>query len=216
MYAATVNCDSSTNTSVLFSWDSIAGASNYQVSVSNGPFVAPSGSFHHFIGGMTPGDTLSLRVRTIGNSLCGDVYISDSVQCVAVPCSPLDFDIDGSTTQCGSDSLSFEISNASSGLIGVDFGNGFASNLENTLHFGEDTLYTITVIDSNQLACAPQSKTLEINVIDVPNISLNALSTFPVCEDQSVVFSATPAQYLECWSFTTNSTYFNTLDHLFY
>ncbi|RYY40124.1 MAG: PKD domain-containing protein [Chitinophagaceae bacterium] len=64
---------SATPSSLLFTWDSIPGATSYEVSVDGGAtFGAPAGptNFSHFIDGLAPLQTIAIIVRVNGAVVC--------------------------------------------------------------------------------------------------------------------------------------------------
>jgi gliding motility-associated-like protein len=59
--------------SITFGWSAVAGAASYQVSVSGGPWILPSSGatgLTHMVTGLTPLDTVSIRVQAIGTIAC--------------------------------------------------------------------------------------------------------------------------------------------------
>jgi gliding motility-associated-like protein len=60
-----------TPNSLLFHWPSVAGATSYEVSIDGGAtFTAPTGTLSHFIGNLTPLQSVEIIVRALGIVSC--------------------------------------------------------------------------------------------------------------------------------------------------
>lgn len=71
--------------SVQFTWTAVTGATGYEVSVNNGPWIAPNGTLNHRVTGLMVDQNVEIRVRALG-SRCGArvAALSQSTQaCIA-------------------------------------------------------------------------------------------------------------------------------------
>ncbi len=56
---------------ITFSWTPVTGAIAYEISINNGPWIAPNGNLRHGITQLKSGDVINFQVRAIGNGTCG-------------------------------------------------------------------------------------------------------------------------------------------------
>ncbi len=81
--APIVNCVSVTNNSIDFAWETVLGATSYQVSINGMPFISPNnGQLAHNVSGLNMGDSIMIEVIGIGN--CGGLI--GSVTCATPIC----------------------------------------------------------------------------------------------------------------------------------
>ena len=85
-----INCNSTTS-SIEFSWADVVGASNYNVTVLNGPPGTLLGNTYTFTG-LIPGQTVEIQVEAMGNSICGSSIAT--LECTAQDCPQITIDID--------------------------------------------------------------------------------------------------------------------------
>jgi gliding motility-associated-like protein len=80
--APIVTAGVTTATSVTFSWNAIPGAIRYEVTLDNGTtFMAPSSGptgTTHTITGLSPNQTVTIRVRAVGNTTCETSALSNA------------------------------------------------------------------------------------------------------------------------------------------
>ncbi|MFT6849367.1 MAG: gliding motility-associated-like protein [Sphingobacteriales bacterium] len=159
--APTLNCGSSTTSSISFTWNTITGADEYEVSLDNGiiwisPSTGAAGTTHD-IAGLTQGDERTIRVRALKiGSVCGEGLQSAAVTCIAIDCPALavqntpDFEIINGT----SGDLEVISVAGGSGNYSYSWDNGLAATAgPHTVTPGVTTTYTVTVADSDVPAC---------------------------------------------------------------
>ncbi|MET6999515.1 gliding motility-associated C-terminal domain-containing protein [Chitinophaga defluvii] len=78
-----VTAGTTTATSVTFNWTAVPGAIRYEVTLDNGTtFIAPSSGANgtsHTITGLGPNQSVSIRVRAVGNTTCETSALSAAV-----------------------------------------------------------------------------------------------------------------------------------------
>ncbi len=156
-----INCDSITNSSIKFAWDTIPGSTGYEVSIDGGAWMLPNnGDFSQLMDGLGLRDTISIEVR--GISRCG--VKSDTLTCFTPVCAVPDLLVDSiKAVSCtgGSDGTVLV-----SGMGGV---GGFVYTLDtesNSTGMFDDLapgIYEVMVSDA--MSC---SRTIEIEILE-PN-----------------------------------------------
>lgn len=196
------NCGVTTFTSVSFVWDEIERAVDYEVSLDSGQtFISPNGTLSHEVTGLNVGDTVSIIVRALGDSICGDSDVSRLVTCFALDCEPMDFNLTADANNiCEGDSIAINVSNVVSrnpDSVFFFYNDGDATRIitkEFTLL--QDTVLEVRMIDSSQVLCPPTLKTVNIRVNDIPQVSLSAMPLADtICENETVVFEADPQNF---------------------
>jgi gliding motility-associated-like protein len=78
-----VTVTETTPTQVTFTWPAVPGATAYQVTLDNGvTYIVPSSGAEglvHVISGLTPAQSVTIRVRALGNADCETSALSDAV-----------------------------------------------------------------------------------------------------------------------------------------
>ena len=112
-----VYCGTSSPNSIMFAWDSVPEALQYEISIDNGAFqTASSGSLglYHEMSGLAESDEHSIRIRALDSYLCGTEIVSDKVTCAATNCSAIEFDLDNKyRSVCENEDITLTIDNIS-------------------------------------------------------------------------------------------------------
>lgn len=201
MFPPQVVCDVTTTTSVKFIWNSVIGATGYMVSVNGGPFITPSSGnlgVTHLVTGLTPGDAVSIIVKALGNSLCGNSAISVPATCFATPCAAINYTINSNITLCKGDTATLSINNLTISPYSVSWNGGATTTATTfTISPSADTLITVEVSNPNQPACVPAIKYFNIHVIDKPtNVTVVSSSVNDtICKGSLLTFTTSPAGY---------------------
>src|SRR3990170_345347 len=90
--APQVNCGTSTDTTIEFTWLPIAGATGYIISINGDPYTAPSSGnlgTNHIVTGLIPGNSATIAVIAIGPAPCGNSDTSSIQTCFANNCSAI-------------------------------------------------------------------------------------------------------------------------------
>ncbi len=92
-----ISCET-TNTTIEFSWEPVAGADSYEVIVEQGPegdFNTPTS---YLVTGLNPGDEVSIVVTAVSGVECPEV--SAEATCIAQDCPPVTIDVDPISALC--------------------------------------------------------------------------------------------------------------------
>lgn len=92
----TINCSSTIN-SVTFTWDDVAGASGYLVSINGGAPFDPGGITYTQTG-LTPGQNVDFVLTVISAGPCDDIVLTSS--CIAQNCPPPTIELGGPNSLC--------------------------------------------------------------------------------------------------------------------
>ena len=114
-----ITCET-TSSSILFTWQAITGAVEYQVVVVSGSAGTLNGTTY-FVDGLTPGDEVEIEVIAVGNGPCGNS--SSTASCIAQDCTPLTATLSGPTAVCAGDNatITLDISTDATGPFTVTY-----------------------------------------------------------------------------------------------
>jgi gliding motility-associated-like protein len=196
-----VNCGTSTNTSIQFTWLTISGASGYLVSVNGGAFGAPSSGnlgTTQQITGLNPGDSATIRVIAIGPAPCGNSPASPMQTCYAKTCAGISFTINPNQTICKGDSITLTLSGFSITNPNVSW-NGLTSLPNNNsykLFPASNTTIPVVVINPSQPACKAVTNNFIIRVNPIPSVTLSSTNS-TACAGDTLKFLASPPGYTQ-------------------
>ncbi|MEY3052407.1 MAG: hypothetical protein RLY31_2192 [Bacteroidota bacterium] len=88
--APVIACQAGTG-AIQFSWDPVAGAADYEVSVLTGQSGQPSGPTGYQVTGLTAGETVGIAVTASGAGSCPPV--TGTATCIALDCPPVQLDL---------------------------------------------------------------------------------------------------------------------------
>jgi len=88
--APAITCVTTTN-SIEFTWPNVAGATNYQATVTTGPTGSQTSPNSYLITGLLPGDQSTLALTVSGSGACPPVTVQQT--CIAQDCPPVTIDI---------------------------------------------------------------------------------------------------------------------------
>ncbi len=95
-----INCLSLENGVAEIEWDALGGATGYEVSINNGPWIAASEAQSHILTGLSNNEVINIRVRGIAPSSNCSVAITDYSCTYELPCSLAGNLIDVTSTSC--------------------------------------------------------------------------------------------------------------------
>lgn len=102
-----INCSSTIN-SVTFTWNSISGASGYNVTDVTGPAGVMDNDTTYTVSGLNPGDMVTINVEAISAGLCANV--SSNGDCTAQDCDPILVTVDPVDPIClDGNAMSFDL-----------------------------------------------------------------------------------------------------------
>ena len=205
-----VNCGITTTSTVDFTWDSVPGATGYQVSINSGAYMTPSSGSNgldQLISGLALKTAVSIRVRAIGGSPCLDTTYSATKQCAttsgsktnsdstSTSCNPLSFTYSSNLEACVGTSLDLPIKKIASAHYGISWNGGpYSTSWETNLTVTKDTVIQFAIIDSTQLVCGSYAGAFNVTALPTPVVSLTSNYSLgdSVCADALVTFTATP------------------------
>ncbi len=186
-----ITCSSST-TSVIFSWNTIPGAFNYNVNFSSGHFGVPLSDTTYEVTNLQPGEIVEFEVTAISVGLCGNSSVESS--CVAMECPDVTLAIDPINDICRDMStVPFSLT----AVVTGDTTNGILSWTGNGVDasgmfdpdqaaFGPNTI-TLNYVDG---ACV-YSDEIIVNIYDTPELDFTADATACVGDIITVNYTGT-------------------------
>lgn len=200
-----LNCDVSTTSSVSWKWNVIDKSLGYEISIDNGPFENPNfGPTGFFKPGMINGDSATAIVRALGQDPCGSSLYSDTITCIATPCTEISFIPFGSLTYCEEDTAIIGFNNiVGVGPFDIYWNDSLDSDSNNTFTLLKDTLLTARLIDKGQPSCKNFIIDYDIKVNPLPVFNLiTDLDT--VCKNDEIITYSDTAGY-DTYVFSINN-----------
>lgn len=185
-----INCNSNT-TSVEFVWNSIPGATSYNVTVLSGP-TGTANDTTYLVTGLNPGDEVTIQVEAVGDGACGNSTAEAS--CVAQNCPDIAITIDQPADVCldantGTINLTATVTPDSGTGVLTWSGNGIVDGDQGTF---DPTLagpgVIIVTATYTDVGCT-YNETVSINVFDTPTAEFTASS--PICQDDASTIAYT-------------------------
>ncbi|MFM9988112.1 MAG: beta strand repeat-containing protein, partial [Flavobacterium sp.] len=190
----TINCGSSTTTSVTFTWTAVAGATGYNVSyqVNASPVVnvgAIGNVLTYSVTGLTPGDSVVITLTPTGPA--GNCFLPNTQTCIANNCTPptasISYSIPStpSTSFCELDIVPKLVNLSGTGV----FAPGTYTANPNTLVINATTgtitpngspvgVYTVTyTIPPASAGCSPVTATTSVTISPIPTIVLTSAAS---------------------------------------
>jgi gliding motility-associated-like protein len=191
-------CGTATPNSIQFAWDSVPGATEYQISIDNGPFqTASSGvlGLYHDMGGLPESEEHTIRVKATDSYLCGTEIVSEEVKCAAKNCTAIEFDLDNKNREaCENETINLSIDNISIPNYSISWdGDATAATTDYTLPAVSNVVIPVTVTNDDEPVCPAVTKSFVINV--TPKVDLELHSSEPghhICGDEEITFSIFP------------------------
>ncbi|MCH8329785.1 MAG: gliding motility-associated C-terminal domain-containing protein [Bacteroidetes bacterium] len=199
LFEPTVNCGTSTNTTVNIVWDTVPGAIGYTID-TGGVFVATVADtiLNYWITGLAPGHAFDISVQALHLYPCGNSSFSVPITCSSIPCAAKDFDLVFVAEHCEGDSTVLMIENIQTltDTFAISWRNG-PWTLDST--FGltvgpADTVIKVAVIDtaSIQSACPAFTKYFRLTIYSIPVASIVSTASIygdTVCSKEVIIFS---------------------------
>lgn len=206
----TVNCSTSTDSTISFTWDPVPTATAFEVSIDGGPFITPSSGslgLTHTVTGLNVNDSATIIVRFFGPTPCNDTIVSAAVKCYARNCTGITFNLVGPSTACSGDTITASAININPGTYNISWNGGTAGVTNNFYVYGatNDTNIVAVVTNTLQPTCPAVTRTLTIPVNPLPTVTLTASDlNDSICAGQVITFTASPTSY-------SNYTFYNGL-----
>jgi gliding motility-associated-like protein len=193
-----ISCET-TSSSILFSWQPVAGAVEYQLVIISGSTGTLNGTTY-FVDELSPGDEVEIEVIAIGNGPCGNS--SNTALCTAQDCMPLSASLSGPQAVCAGDNamITLDISSDATGPFTLTYEvNDNPVTAEFTagtstidLVVSENTIIEIiSIIDNSNPECIYNgASTLEIMVEEASSAGSPAIMP-QLCEGTDSLISLT-------------------------
>jgi PKD repeat protein len=221
--APVVSCDTSTSSSVKFTWNALSNVLGYEVSADTGKtWTAPSSGstgLSHTISGLTGGRLVPVEVRAVTQGACAR-GLAASHTCQTLGCPYVSFTYTGQLYSCvQSDTIPrselISIANVNAIKYAVNINNaGYAAALTVpvSIHTGANAIH-IKILDSLNTGCPQTDSVITVTGINSPvakpvlSFSSSAIDTArQFClNDIQAIYSSKPAgagRYM----FTRNGT----------
>ncbi|MEZ5071369.1 MAG: hypothetical protein R2751_10465 [Bacteroidales bacterium] len=196
-----VNVESSTTSSITFSWNPVSGASGYMVSINDGIFQIPSsglGGTTHVVSGLSPGEAATAVIMALGSGACGNSELSQPAYGFAENCSPIGFSLDTDFAICEGDSVFLHVKSITLDHFTLTWGLEAPGTVTTRwVKPPSDTTIQLVVRNTDEPVCPGKIALVQIAVDQVP-AKLTVTSSDPndsICETQTLKFTATPTGY---------------------
>ncbi|MEO8235675.1 MAG: hypothetical protein ABI549_09700, partial [Flavobacterium sp.] len=205
----TVNCGTSTTTSVIFNWTAVTGATGYDVSyqINANPVVnvgAIGNVLTYSVTGLTPGDSVVITLTPTGPA--GNCFLPNTQTCIANNCTPPTASISYSipSTFCESDIIPKLVNLSGTGVFAPGTYTASPSTLIIDLNTGTITpngssagVYTVTyTIPPASAGCSAVTATTSVTITALPTVTISYAGT-PFCTSlatpQNVTLTGTGA-----------------------
>lgn len=199
-----LNCGASTTNSVSWTWDDIENSKGYEISIDGGPFENPNfGPNGYFKPGMINGDSSFAIVQALGEFPCGNSLESDTITCIATPCTPVSFVQIGKIQYCENDTVEIGIRNITGqGPFSIYWNDSLSSDSNNTYISEDDSTIIVQLIDLGQPSC-PIFK-YNISLISYPLPTFNLITNVDtICKNDEIIISSDTAGYSN-YSYSVN------------
>jgi PKD repeat protein len=188
--APTLNCGNTTLNSITYTWQSVNGATGYEVSENGGnTWIQPSGNNSHTRSGLSSNTSYKLWVKALDNAPCNDGII-DSISCITNNCNATSYKVSFDSMLCEgvNDTIRFNITSTNS--FAILFNNIYSTNTEYIVNANTDSIYSFELIDSNQLTCTSTKVQIPVKRSIMSGITASNIGSGS-CEGVSQSFQAT-------------------------
>ena len=192
-----ITCSNATTSSVTFSWDPVAGADNYTVTVIQPAVTGTQNGNTYTVDGLMNGDEVIIEVTASGPSVCGSSVAQGT--CFALTCQPLTVTLDGPAVICEGDdtAVTINISGGQGTPVTVDFTVNGVPNQLTGINDGdqislanvttESTIVITQVSDEVNTNCI-YTPTAEFTIPVDPQVTAGLDGVIdPVCPDDATV-----------------------------
>jgi hypothetical protein len=190
--APQVNCGKTTTSSVEVDWNTVNGATGYEVKLNTGSWIQVGSNTSYEFTGLPPETDQNISVRALSSGPC-QFGEEGSIICKTLPCNDLDVTPISPSVVCENEPFNIILS----GLKGQSYSVSANGNNPTT-----DTLFVYqtefadtfrySIIDSSKLNCPAEEIVIPIAVEQKlgMNLTLNGGSG-PICENEEVELKAT-------------------------
>lgn len=198
-----VFCGLTTTSSVEIMWDSVPGATGYEISLNGYPYAIPSSGstgLFNLTSGMSTGDSVVAIVRALGAAPCSYSNASPAKHCIAKNCALVNFKKTKDLEICAGEVVNLKVSNiqAPSLQVGISWDGGNTAGTQSVFAKSvyRDSVIIVGVLDSTQLNCPVNLKTINIDVTEIPTFNLiSNASNDSVCEGEVLLLQSDVVGY---------------------
>ncbi|OFX69879.1 MAG: hypothetical protein A2X12_11910 [Bacteroidetes bacterium GWE2_29_8] len=194
-----VNCGVTTDSSIVFEWESVTNAIGYEISINGTGFTSPSSGvmgLTHLVTGLAKGTIINLSVVAKGNEPCGNSVISNIATCSAIECPEITFNKSSDVTICEYDTAYMSINTISIPSYSIEWDNNGIETQNLTYKFVPTDNKSVPVNVKNTLKPNCPALTKNINVVvnkrPIINLELGISSNDSVCDGENISFIAYP------------------------
>ncbi|MCB9274436.1 MAG: gliding motility-associated C-terminal domain-containing protein [Lewinellaceae bacterium] len=173
-----ISCETD-NTSIVFSWPDVAGATGYQVDVLMGPAGIQNGNTYS-VTGLNPGDEVTIQVTAQTDSPCGDIMVEQS--CIALDCPDVVLSITPVGPLCEPDApvaLNATATGGAGGGVYTWSGTGVSGSAFDPGAVPQAGNYTINLNYTEGVCQWTASTMVTVNAVPTAGFMVES----PVCED---------------------------------
>jgi gliding motility-associated-like protein len=186
--APVISCNS-TNTSITFSWDDIAGANGFDVIQIFGQAGTLNGNSYE-VTGLEPGDSVRIRVIALDDGPCDNV--ASELTCYAQDCPDITVTIDPVGPICSNEGVQTLTASASAGMgtftwSGTGITDADAGTFDPSIVI--DGTVTISVVYTEGVCT--YTETIDITVNKQPTADFTAVSPVCIDENSNIVYTGT-------------------------
>jgi gliding motility-associated-like protein len=191
-------CGKTSIGSIKFLWDSVPGATDYEISLNGGAFEPVNGTLNHEIF-ISQDSTVYAFLKAKGNVPCGDSEISlDSASCKSLPCTAINFVTSPDTEICEGQSTIVSIKDITIPNFEI-YWNKTSIPSPNRLRVikpTQSTQYYVSVKNTDEPNCPMTTKYIDVTVHKIPTVSLiSSITADSICESTRVTFTAQSPEY---------------------
>jgi gliding motility-associated-like protein len=149
--APTISCGNSDTSNVTFNWNTVAGAADYEVSVSiNGglfsAFTSVGNVTSHTVSNLTFGSTVQIVVRANSGTPCNYTATSNAFTCIS--CKNIGFDVADTINVCEGTSATLNVTNLDLFTTGTNYSITYQYGTQTTTSQSNSFTFTATNLDS--------------------------------------------------------------------
>jgi gliding motility-associated-like protein len=193
-----INCNGSTVGAIKFAWDSVPGATGYEIQLNGGAWQSVNGTLSHQIL-LASDSTVYAFVKAKGSSPCFDGLPSlDSATCKSIPCTALTFTKSQDLELCKGKSAYISIKDISVPNFDIYWNNSTTptANRLKLIEPDKNSQYYVSVKNTDEPNCPMTTKYIDVVVNDIPTVSIiSSVLADSICEKTPITFTAQSDQF---------------------
>ncbi len=167
--APSINCTTNTQ-SIVFNWNTVPNANDYQVQVISGPTGSLSSQTSYTVNGLQPNDQVTIELTVSGNTACPPIVVTET--CIAQDCPTVTIDLPPVSPICfgstvGTMQLAATVTGGSGNGTGTWSGPGMNANGAFDPNAAGVGTHTITYVYQENANCSYDA-TQQVQVVAPP------------------------------------------------